>query len=379
MSFGSVAARGMRHYNKAHCMKRDGKPIKQGFLYCDSWLCGAHRPSPIDPLEQHRQLCRAQRHRAMGCLRPHEATALQALRKQTQPIPAPPQNLHPITAAAAKDKELPGERILCKLHLHESRQTIEPLAHVGAAGGQPHLYACRQRNHPRTSSATTCLRAPRSTGPWTRMQAPLGNSISMHPGRQRRSVPAGCRRGCSVGNTVGVVTFTGSISATSPAAFSPSNPCRYSCRQLNTWFAFTWWRRATVATEAPRTCVSSTIRRFCSRVCLCRGPVRRPKASVATASAQVSIWAPRGHLATCPPRPTSFTARPAHARRPSAGAYCSSTLRPVSMRRCAWVALKLLLRHGIRLGADSTGRSNPRIVRPLGTSSGSTIKAAGRR
>src|SRR5437016_3128472 len=296
MSFGSVPARGMRHYNKPHCMKRDGKPIKQGFLYCESWLRGAHRSSPIDPLEQHRQLCRAQRHRAMGCLRPHEATALQALREQAQPIPAPPQNLYPIPGAASKHKQLPGEGILCKLRLHESRQTIEPLAHVGTAGGQPHLHACRQRNHPRTSSATTCLRTCRSTGPWTRMQAPLGNSISMHPGRQRRSVPGGCRRGCSVGNTVGVVTFTGSISATSPAAFFPSNPCRYSCRQLNTWFAFTWWRRATVATEAPRTCVSSTIRRFCSRVCLCRGPVRRPKASVATASAQVSIWAPRGHL-----------------------------------------------------------------------------------
>ena len=36
---------------------------------------------------------------------------------------------------------------------------------------------------------------------------------------------------------------------------------------------------------------------------------------------------------------------------------CSSTLRPVSMRSCAWVALKLLLRHGIRLGACSTGRA----------------------
>src|SRR5256885_5760288 len=72
----------------------------------------------------------------MGCLRPHEVTALQALREQAQPIPAPPQNLHPIPGAAAKHKELPGERIFCQLSLHESRQTIEPLAHVGAAGGR---------------------------------------------------------------------------------------------------------------------------------------------------------------------------------------------------------------------------------------------------
>jgi hypothetical protein len=34
---------------------------------------------------------------------------------------------------------------------------------------------------------------------------------------------------------------------------------------VNTWFAFTWWRRATVATEAPRTCVSSTIRRAAAK------------------------------------------------------------------------------------------------------------------
>src|SRR5437016_2886234 len=152
--------------------------------------------------------------------------------------------------------------------------------------------------------APTLARLRRGRGECGLSSSAPGRALMLRPlglptilAENRRT--AGLRRGCSVGNTVGVVTFTGSISATSPAAFSPSNPCRYACRQANTWFAFTWWRRATVATEAPRTCVSSTIRRFSSRVCLCRGPVRRPKASVATASAQVSIWAPRGHLPLC--------------------------------------------------------------------------------
>lgn len=75
-----------------------------------------------------------------------------------------------------------------------------------------------------------------------------------------------------------------------------ANPCRYNGRHVNTRFAFTWWRRATVAAEAPRSYVASTIRRFCSMECLCRGPVRRPNASLATASAQVSVGAQRGQL-----------------------------------------------------------------------------------
>ncbi len=93
-----------------------------------------------------------------------------------------------------------------------------------------------------------------------------------------------------MGNTVGVVTVTGSISAASPAAFSPEQSLPIQLPPGEHLVCVHGWRRATVATEAPRTCVSSTSRRFCSRVCLCRGPVRRPNASVATASAQVSIW-----------------------------------------------------------------------------------------
>jgi len=76
---------------------------------------------------------------------------------------------------------------------------------------------------------------------------------------------AGCGR--SVGSTVGVLTFTGSIGALFCAAFGSSSPRRYSCRQANTWLALRLCRRATVATEAPRTCVSWTMRSFSSIVC----------------------------------------------------------------------------------------------------------------
>src|SRR6516165_5514344 len=62
-----------------------------------------------------------------------------------------------------------------------------------------------------------------------------------------------------VGKTVGVLTFTGSIGGLSRAASGFSSPRRYSCRQANTWLGFTSCRGATVATEAPRTCVSCTM------------------------------------------------------------------------------------------------------------------------
>src|SRR6516162_440520 len=114
-------------------------------------------------------------------------------------------------------------------------------------------------------------------------------------GRPRFLGSLACAR--SVGTTVGVLTFTGSIGGLSCAAFGSSSPRRYSCRQANTWLGLRLCRRATVATEAPRTCVSRTMRSFSSIVCCRRGPVRRPSESTSTVSApEVSTYSLRGHL-----------------------------------------------------------------------------------
>src|SRR5579863_1356060 len=213
---------------------------------------------------------------------PHEAPALKPLRKQTPPIPAPPENLYPIARASPKQKEVAAEGILRKLGLYECCKSIKAFAHVGRAGGEPHVGVRRQCNHRRTRRAITRASTFVSMRPCTTMPWPFASWISMasQSGLDRRLWAGTSTTARSVGSTVGVLTFTGSIGGLVGGALGSSNPCRYICRQANTWFGFTSWRRATVATEAPSTCVSFTIRSFSSIVCCRRGPVRRPSESV---------------------------------------------------------------------------------------------------
>jgi hypothetical protein len=55
----------------------------------------------------------------------------------------------------------------CELRLHESRESIEAVAHVGRARGEPHLYSRRQRNHRCTKRSMTRESASASTRPRT--------------------------------------------------------------------------------------------------------------------------------------------------------------------------------------------------------------------
>src|ERR1700676_4301966 len=138
-SFGRSAGCGMRHYIKIESLKREKKPINKGFLRRDMRLVRALDASPGDPFQPHRELRGAQPHCPLRRLRPHKTPALQTLGEETQPIAAPPQNLHPITRFATKHKKLSGKRILRELRLHQSRESIEAVAHVGCARGEPHL------------------------------------------------------------------------------------------------------------------------------------------------------------------------------------------------------------------------------------------------
>src|SRR5215831_11907298 len=74
-------------------------------------LVAANRPSPINPLEQHRKLCLCQRYRSARCLRPDESSSLQSLREKTKTIARPPQQLDQIAAASAKNKHMTREWI----------------------------------------------------------------------------------------------------------------------------------------------------------------------------------------------------------------------------------------------------------------------------
>ena len=125
--------------------------------------------------------------------------------------------------------------------------------------------------------------------PWLLIKAPAGH-YDVHA-----SLPGSTRTASASFSTCSACSFV--RLDFSGAAFGSSSPRRYNWRQANTWLALTSWRRATVETEAPLTCVSSTIRRFSSRVCCRRGPVRRPSLSVTKgSSAEVDTWLLRGHV-----------------------------------------------------------------------------------
>src|SRR5271155_2131733 len=113
-------------------------------LYCHLRTPRPHRHAPVNAFQKHRQLRRRQRHRAILGLRPDEAALLHPLRVQTQTLAIPAQHLHQITATAAEREELPAERILTEMQLHQGGEPIETLTHVSNARGQPYTHARRR-------------------------------------------------------------------------------------------------------------------------------------------------------------------------------------------------------------------------------------------
>src|SRR5208283_4009965 len=232
----------MRHYINGDSRKREKKPINKGLLRREVRLVRALDAPPVDPFQQHRELRGAQAHCPMRRLRPHEAPAFKTLGEEAQSIPAPSQDLYPIARSATKHEQLPREWILGELRLHESSESIEALAHVGHARCEPYLHSRRQCNHRCTRRSITRERASVSTRPCSTMLWPLLSLISMSReaclGSEELWLGTG-RGARSVGSTVGVLTFTGSIFASHFAAGGCSNPRRYSCLQANTWLGLT--------------------------------------------------------------------------------------------------------------------------------------------
>src|ERR1700730_17831330 len=236
------------------------------------WPPGSLRHSPVDPLEQHGQLGPAQHRHPFLSPRPDESATLQTLGKQTQHVAIPPHQLNEITAAAAKAEHMAAERILPEHRLRLRRQTVETLAHVGDAGRQPYPGARRQSVH--RSSSITCRSVSDLTSPRRRTRAPQPNTISIIPSRS-------VRRGRSPSGAISTRT----IAPLSTAAFG--NSCR---RHRNSWLLFTSWRRATIDTDAPGTCVSATIWRFnASEYCRRFGCLVSTKPVVDTCSACSAI------------------------------------------------------------------------------------------
>ncbi len=115
---------------------------------------GARRHPPIDALQQHRQLRRRQKDRAVLGLGPDEATLFQALREQAKALPVPPQHLDQVTAAATENQQLAAEGILTEMVLGQRREAIETAAQVCMPARQPDMHVRRRRNHPRSPAIT---------------------------------------------------------------------------------------------------------------------------------------------------------------------------------------------------------------------------------
>src|SRR5512144_2284100 len=151
---------------------------------------GAPRRPPVDPLEQHRQLRRAQRHRALPGLRPDEQAPLQPLGEQAETLAVPEQaetlavpiqHFDQVAALAAEDEQMPGERILPQHLLRQQQKPVEPLAPVRGAQRQVHPHARRNRDHRRSSAAASRASTAGSIRSATRSTRPLPSTISTSP------------------------------------------------------------------------------------------------------------------------------------------------------------------------------------------------------
>src|SRR5512144_1870134 len=228
---------------------------------------GAQRRPPVDPLQQHRELRRAQRHRPLARLRPDEPSALQPLAEQAQTLTIPIQHLDQVAAPAAKDEQMPGERILPQHLLRQHRKPVEPLAHVGRAQRQIHPHARRNRDHRRSSAAASRARTAGSIRSATRSTRPLPSTISTSP--SEAPLPSVLSGGAGAADGSSFVSRTAGTSGairtgTNPAAAvtAASSPCRICRRQRYSRLRQTLYRRATSA--APRSATSPTSRTFSS-------------------------------------------------------------------------------------------------------------------
>src|ERR1700679_907867 len=121
-----------------------GNSFGKDILYRNRGCSRADRPSPVDPFQQHRELCTAQRNRAFVRLRPDETPAFQTLGEETQTVAVPPQHLDQIAAFAAENEDMARVWILFEHGLRDGTQAGEAAAHVGDAGGDPDVRARRK-------------------------------------------------------------------------------------------------------------------------------------------------------------------------------------------------------------------------------------------
>src|SRR6478735_3419809 len=208
---------------------------------------GFLRIAPIDSGQQITELGRGDRHRAVGRARPQKAAPFQPLRKQAGSLAVMPDHLQKIAPASTKAKQLPAQRITSQYLLHLQRQACKALPHVSVASRQPYPHAARNRNHGSVSSPRMIrsrVSTPTSQSTITRRPFALTISIRLPPSPLTFS-------GCS-----------GTITAGTNPAMSPSRPSRYALRQANSSWLEIPCRRAVADASRGAEKLSSTIRSF---------------------------------------------------------------------------------------------------------------------
>src|SRR5262245_25486247 len=138
-------------------------------------------------------------------------------------------------------------RIALERLLHQQRQAVEALAHVGVTGRQPHPRTSRQRDHrrrpPPASVAIIVVSVAASIAPVIRIRDPFANSTSIRP-------PAGKSLGAA-------------SAAIRTAAKLATGDRRSSCRRHPySWLGWIPASRATAETLAPGSSEADTNRSF---------------------------------------------------------------------------------------------------------------------
>src|SRR3954469_17632482 len=169
-----------------------------------------------------------------------------------------PENLQKNAAPAPEDKKMARVRIALERLLHQERQPVHALAHVGAAGGKPDPCPTRERGHRPTRARSAAATTAGSTAPEIRSRSPRASSISISPEKAGTA-------SATDGGVAGVIS-TAAKPGTPGTGTACSIPAltRYSLRQAKSWLGLTPCRRAIPCTVAPGPKVSATSRRLSS-------------------------------------------------------------------------------------------------------------------
>jgi hypothetical protein len=189
-------------------------------------------------------------------LGPNEAASLKALGEKTKAVAIEPNHFNQITSATPEDEDMARERPLIKHCLDLCTETLKSTPHIRHAGSDPDLRSGAKLDHLRRLSRIE-HNSTRSAPVSTLISARPGNSMWIEPEAGGCPCPEVCR--FAVSHAAATVTGSKAVEAELGSDNSPRSKAR---RHLNTWFAFTPCARATNATLAPGSNVSSTIHRF---------------------------------------------------------------------------------------------------------------------